>query len=104
VDTYSSISIGYTRRRKTKQKHNTICVGNHYTKINTNDVDKIWALLQTTGDRDETNIILCENRNGHHNTEFKPGESAIHSITTQDRKYQWFKSWGANKPKSRMID
>ena len=26
--------------KKTKQKHNTICVGNHYAKINTNDVDK----------------------------------------------------------------
>ena len=22
-------NIGYTRRRKTKQKHNTICVGHH---------------------------------------------------------------------------
>jgi hypothetical protein len=25
-------NIGYTRRRKTKQKHNTICVGHHYTQ------------------------------------------------------------------------
>ena len=23
-------NIGYTRRRQTKQKHNTICVGHHY--------------------------------------------------------------------------
>ena len=23
-------NIGYTRRRKTKQKHNTICIGHHY--------------------------------------------------------------------------
>jgi hypothetical protein len=23
-------NIGYTRWRKTKQKHNTICVGHHY--------------------------------------------------------------------------
>ena len=23
-------NIGYTRRSKTKQKHNTICVGHHY--------------------------------------------------------------------------
>ena len=24
-------NIEYTRRRETKQKHNTICVGHHYT-------------------------------------------------------------------------
>ena len=29
-------NIGYTRRRKGKQKHNTICVGHYYTQINTN--------------------------------------------------------------------
>jgi hypothetical protein len=28
-------NIGYIRRRKTKQKHNTICVGHHYTEANT---------------------------------------------------------------------
>ena len=33
-------NIGYTRRKKTKQKHNTICVGNHYTQTNTNNVNK----------------------------------------------------------------
>jgi hypothetical protein len=35
--------------RKTKQKHNTICVGNHYTQTNTNNVNKTWVLPQTTG-------------------------------------------------------
>ena len=25
-------NIGYTRRRRTKQKHNTICVGHHHTQ------------------------------------------------------------------------
>jgi len=29
-----------TRRRKTKQKHNTIWVGHHYTKTNKNNVSK----------------------------------------------------------------
>jgi hypothetical protein len=29
-------NIRYTRRRKTKQKHNTICVGHHNTQTNTN--------------------------------------------------------------------
>jgi len=31
-------NIGYTRRRKRKQKHYTICVGHHYTKTKTNNV------------------------------------------------------------------
>ena len=33
-------NIGYTRRRKTNKKHNTICVGRHYTKTKTNYVNK----------------------------------------------------------------
>jgi len=28
----------YTRRRKTKQKHNTIYIGNHYMQANTNNM------------------------------------------------------------------
>ena len=50
-------NIGYTRWRQTKQKHNTICVGHHYTQINTNNVNKTWALIQTTGGEDEPNIV-----------------------------------------------
>jgi hypothetical protein len=33
-------NTGHTIRRKTKQKHNTICVGHHYTQTNTNNVNK----------------------------------------------------------------
>jgi hypothetical protein len=33
-------TIEYTRRRQTKQKHNTICVGHHYVQANTNNVNK----------------------------------------------------------------
>ena len=33
-------NIGYTRRRKIKQKHNSICVGYHYAQTNTNNVNK----------------------------------------------------------------
>jgi hypothetical protein len=29
-----------TRQRKTKQKHNTICVGYHCTQANTNNTNK----------------------------------------------------------------
>ena len=49
-------NIGYTRRRKTKQKHNTICIGHHYA--NTNNVNKTWTLLQTPGGKDEPNIVV----------------------------------------------
>ena len=44
--------------KKTKQKHNTICVGHKYTQANSNNVNKISAFLQTTGGKDEPNIIL----------------------------------------------
>ena len=50
------VNTGYTRRRKTKQKHNTICVLHHYTQINTNNVSKTLAHLQTTRGKDEPNI------------------------------------------------
>ena len=51
-------NIGYTRQGKTKQKYNTICVKNHYAQTNTNNVNKTCTLLQTTGGKDEPNIIL----------------------------------------------
>jgi len=39
------------------EKHNTICVGHYCTQRNTNNVNKTWALLQTTGCNDESNIV-----------------------------------------------
>jgi hypothetical protein len=42
----------------TKQKINTICVGNHYTQTNTNNVNKAKALLQTIWGKDEQNIVF----------------------------------------------
>ena len=53
-----TVNIGYTRRRKTKQKHNTICVGHHYTQTNTNIINKTCALLQTTEDKDEPIVVF----------------------------------------------
>jgi hypothetical protein len=32
--------IGYTGRRQTKQKQNTLCVGHYYAQTNTNNVNK----------------------------------------------------------------
>jgi len=46
-----------TIRRQTKQK-NTICVGHHYTSTNTNKVNQTWALLQTTGGKDDPNVAF----------------------------------------------
>ena len=39
-------NAGHTRRRKTKQKHNTICVGHHNTQTNTNNVNKNILAIQ----------------------------------------------------------
>ena len=38
------------RRMTSKTKHNLICVGDHYSQTNTNNVNNTWALLQTTGE------------------------------------------------------
>jgi hypothetical protein len=36
-------NIEHTKRRKTKQKHNTICVGHHYEQANTKDVNETYS-------------------------------------------------------------
>ena len=46
--------IGYTRRRKTKQKYKTTCVGHHYTQTSRNNVNKISA----PGGKYEHNIVF----------------------------------------------
>ena len=51
-------SICYTRRGQTTQKHSTICARHHYAQKYTNNVNKTWALLQTTGGKYELNIVL----------------------------------------------
>ena len=51
-------NIGHTSRRKTKQKHNTLCVGHHHTQRNMHNLYKTWALQQTTGGTDEPNIVF----------------------------------------------
>ena len=49
-----------------KQKHSATCVGHHYTQINTNNVNKTWALPQTTGGKDEPKLVCM--RTSHHGT------------------------------------
>ena len=54
----------YTQRRQTKQKHNTICVGHHYTKTNTIKVNKpSYKQLEVKTNRTS---FLCRNHNEHH--------------------------------------
>jgi len=43
---------------ETQTKTTTICVGHHYAQRNTNNVYKTWSLLQTTGGKDEPNIVF----------------------------------------------
>jgi hypothetical protein len=47
---------------KQNKKHTTM-------RKNASNVNKTLALLHTTEGKDEPNIVLCGNRNGHHNTE-----------------------------------
>jgi hypothetical protein len=52
-------NIDYTRRRKTKYKYNTICVGHHYSQASANNVKQTCAFLRTTGGKDELDIVGC---------------------------------------------
>jgi hypothetical protein len=53
IEGVSYLSVSIVTRRTTKQKHNTICAGHHYTQASTNNVNKTRAFLQTTGGKDE---------------------------------------------------
>ena len=46
--------MDHPEKLETKAK-NTTYVGNHSTQTNTNNVNKTWSLLQTTGGNDEQN-------------------------------------------------
>jgi len=41
------------------------------TQTNTKSAKKTCDLIQTNGGKNESNIVLCRNRNGHHNTEYR---------------------------------
>ena len=48
----------FATRRQTKQPHNTMCVGQRHTQTNTENVNKTCALQQTTGGKDDPNIVF----------------------------------------------
>jgi hypothetical protein len=79
-----------TRRGKTNQKHNTICVSHHYTQTNTNNVNKTWVLLQTAGGEDDTKGVIrirISKKNKQHNDQKKKDKqrSTKHTHQTKDR-------------------
>jgi hypothetical protein len=47
-----------TQDEEQNKNNNTVCLGHHYTQASTNKVNKTWTLLQTTGGKDEPNIVL----------------------------------------------
>jgi quinolinate synthase len=47
------------KTKKNKQKHNAIFVGHYYAQTDTNNVNKTWSLLQTTGGNDEPHAFVC---------------------------------------------
>jgi len=52
-------NIEYIKRNKTEQKHNAMYVGHHYAHTHTINVNKTFALQQTTG-KTGTKHSLCE--------------------------------------------
>ena len=53
------------------------------------------ALLQTTGGKYELNIVLCRNRNGHHNSEHK--DTCIIGHHKKNKEYEQYGSHQKNR-------
>ena len=50
------------RKEKNQDKNKTqYAFGHHYAQTNTNNVNKTRVLLQTTGGKDESNIVFMRN-------------------------------------------
>jgi hypothetical protein len=60
-----------------------MCVGHYYPQANTNNVNKTWTLLQTTGGKDEPNIVCM--RKSRHGTQ---------NVKTHNRRAQKAKKMG----------
>ena len=53
-----TIQRNWQHRAHNTKKNNTIYAGHHYTQTNTNNVNKTPAFLQTTGGKEEPNIVF----------------------------------------------
>jgi len=45
-------------QKPNKKNHNATCIGHHHTQTNRNNVNKTCVLIQTTGGKDDPNIII----------------------------------------------
>ena len=69
TDNLEKLTICGTQDQEEQSNNTTQSVGHQCAETNTNNVNKILALLLTTGGKDEPNIISCRNRDGHHKSE-----------------------------------
>ena len=64
---------GTQEEDKQNKKYNTIFVRQQYTQINTNNVNKTLALLQTTGGKVKPNIVFKRKSYNSFNTQLALG-------------------------------
>ena len=88
-------NIGYTKQRKTKQRHHTIWVELHSTQLNTNNLNMTRTLPQTTGGKDEPNISFMRKsqRTSLHGTQ---------NIKTHNRRTQKTKTMSNTDPTRKL--
>jgi 23S rRNA A1618 N6-methylase RlmF len=79
--------------KTTKNKY-AMCSGHHYAQINTNNVNKTCARLQTTGGHTNRTSPQCGNRNGLHNTEPR---TQRHTTGQHKKQKRWTTSTPAKK-------
>jgi len=58
MDNQEKLATLGTQDEDKQTKNTTQCVRHHYAQTDTNSVNKTWALLQTTGSKDESNIVF----------------------------------------------
>ena len=51
----------HNTKKKQNKQNNTKCVGHQYTQTNTSNINKMCDLLQTSGVKDEPNIVFMRN-------------------------------------------
>ena len=73
--------------KQDEEKHNIISVGHHYAQTSTNKVNKRCALIQTSGDKDEPEIVFM--RTSQHRTQ---------NVKTQENKRSCIYRLHLNRP------
>ena len=84
MDNPEKLATWGTQNVEKQDKNTAQCVGHHYAQANTNNVNKTWALLQTTGGKDKPNIFFMWKslRTSQHGTR----NIKTHNRTTQKTK------------------